>query len=205
MPSRRLPRAPSLEIVRRAQGGDAEAQRVLFEQFAPGLRARIQRRLPAAVRRKVSASDVIQEAWLTAFQRLGAFEYRGEGSFEAWLARIVENKVHDEVRRFLRTGKRDARRESPDPETLGVRGRSRSPSSLVADIEAEQALEQRIRSLPARARLVIDLVHREGLSWAAVGERMECTPEAARKLYARVIGRLGEDASPPARRTGRKR
>lgn len=203
MPSQPRPAPPPEDVVRRAQGGDAEAQRLLFEYFVPVLRARIQRRLPALVRRKVSASDVIQEAWLTAFQRLGTFEFRAEGTFEGWLARIVENKVRDEVRRFLRTGKRDARREGPDAETLGVRGRNRSPSSIAADNEAEQALEARIGRLPARARLVIDLVHREGLTWAEVGGRMECSPEAARKLYARVIGRLGDEVSAKPRRGGR--
>jgi RNA polymerase sigma-70 factor (ECF subfamily) len=204
MPPRPRSAAPPEEVVRRAQGGDADAQRQLFEHFGPRLRARVQRRMPALVRRKVSASDVVQEAWLTAFQRLDTFEFRGEGTFEAWLGRIVENKVRDEVRRFLRTGKRDARREGPDPETMGVREPAPSPSSVVANNEAGQVLEARIRRLPPRARLVVDLVHREGLTWSAAGERMECTPEAARKLYARVIGRLSDESLAKPARGGRR-
>jgi RNA polymerase sigma-70 factor (ECF subfamily) len=192
MPPKRGSEPPSDDVVRRAQRGDPEAQRLLYEHYIPLLRARIQRRLPSLVRRKVAASDVIQEAWLTAFQRLPSFEFRSEGTFEAWLARIVENKVRDEVRRFLRTGKRDARREGPDAATAGVRGKTRSPSSVVSGNEEREAVEERLRRLPARYRLVVDLVHREGLSWADVGERMGCSAEAARKLYARVIGRLGE-------------
>src|SRR5215212_4877689 len=84
-------------VVRRVRAGDEAAARLLFERHLPALRAKARARLPASLRGKVGASDVVQDAWLAAFLDLGAFEDRGDGSFAAWLRRILEHKVVDEV------------------------------------------------------------------------------------------------------------
>lgn len=181
--------------VRRAQRGDKEAERRLYEHFVPLLRARVQRRLPGLVRRKVGASDVVQEAYLTAFQRLEQFEDRGSGSFESWLSQIVENKVRDEMRRFLGTDKRDVRREGPDAQVVGVTGAVPTPSSAAESNEDREALQRQLAHLSERHRRVITLVNTEALPLAEVGARMGISAEAARKLYARAIGRLARRVS----------
>lgn len=46
--------------------------------------------------------DILQEAFVKAFQGLDRFEYRGEGSVRAWITRIV---VNDSLK-YLRTSSR---------------------------------------------------------------------------------------------------
>ena len=70
------------ELVRRVRAGDEAAARLLFDRHLPALRAKARARMPAALRGKVGASDVVQEAWLAAFLELlpsdvqAAFEFR---------------------------------------------------------------------------------------------------------------------------------
>ena len=102
------PIVPEADLIRRAQAGDEEAARTLFERHVADLRRRVHRGLPSLARGKLAESDVIQEAYLTAFVRLADFEDRGEGSFGRWLTKILDNKIRHEARRYLGTTKRAA-------------------------------------------------------------------------------------------------
>ena len=183
------------DLVRRVRDGDEAAARVLFERHLPALRARARARLPASLRGKVGASDVVQEAWLAAFLDLEGFEDRGDGSFAAWLRTILERRVADEVRRHAGAKKRDAKREvrlateaarfEPD------RGQA-TPSVLVRDAEESARLRAVVDSLSEDYATVIRLVHREGLTLVEAGARMGRTPDATRMLYNRAMDRLAD-------------
>jgi RNA polymerase sigma-70 factor (ECF subfamily) len=183
------------ELVGRVRAGDEAAARLLFDRHLPALRAKARARLPAALRGKVGASDVVQEAWLAAFLDLEGFEDRGDGSFAAWLRTILERRVADEVRRHAAAKKRDAKREvrlateaarfEPD------RGQA-TPSVLVRDAEESARLRAVVDSLSEDYATVIRLVHREGLTLVEAGARMGRTPDATRMLYNRAMDRLAD-------------
>src|SRR3954468_15759189 len=80
---------PDLELVRRAQAGDADAFGALVERN----RRAVFRAALAAVGSATEADDVAQEAFVTAFQKLSAF--RGEAAFKAWLLAITWRKAID--------------------------------------------------------------------------------------------------------------
>src|SRR5262245_55692459 len=103
------------ELARRARDGDAAAVAELHRRHDAMLRAHAAGRLPPAMRAKVGASDVVQDAWVGALASLADFEDRGPGSFAAWLRRILEFKAVDEVRRHVEAASRDARREVAIP------------------------------------------------------------------------------------------
>ena len=179
--------------IEQVRTGDEAAARALFEEYMPTLRARVRRKLPPSVRRKVAESDVIQEAYLAAFLSLGDFEDRGETSFRRWLGKILEHKILDEVRRYFGTRKRDARREQSvggDVPSLGRPTSDPSPSMLAMAAEERAALWQAVDELPENYRMVLHLVHRDGLTLTAAGERMARSPDAARKLYGRAVAKL---------------
>lgn len=181
------------ELVRRVRDGDEAAARDLFERHLPALRAKARARLPAALRGKVAESDVIQEAWMAAFLALGDFEDRGDGSFGAWLRRILERKVLDQVRRNLDAGKRDAERQvrlATAAELLTPAIGQPSPSAEVADAEEAQRVCAEIDRLPEDYAELLRLVHRDGLSIADAGTRLGRSADAARKLYGRALARL---------------
>jgi RNA polymerase sigma-70 factor, ECF subfamily len=188
------------EIVRRVRAGDESAARALFDRHLPLLRVAARSRLPRALRGKVGESDVIQEAYLAAFVRLGEFEDRGDGSFRRWLRQILEHKVVDEVRRHVEAGSRDARREvrlGTRAESLAGASDQTSPSMQVANAEEAAALRRAVDELPSAYAEVIRLVHQEGLTQVEAGARMGRSAEAVRKLYGRALARLASEVDDP--------
>jgi RNA polymerase sigma-70 factor (ECF subfamily) len=68
-----------------------------------------------------------------------------------------------------------------------------SPESRVAAEEASAALDRAVDLLPVDYREVIVLRHGQGLSFAELGQLIDRSDEAARKLYVRAIERLGQE------------
>jgi RNA polymerase sigma-70 factor (ECF subfamily) len=173
------------------RAGDEAAARLLFERHLPALRAKARARLPVSLRGKVAESDVIQDAWLAAFLSLGDFEDRGDGSFAAWLRQILDHKLLDGVRRHAGVAMRDARREQRLATGAPVADAGQpSPSAEVVSIERSAALRAVVGGLPEDQRVVVRLVHEEGLSLVQAGARMGRSPDAARMLYSRALSRL---------------
>jgi RNA polymerase sigma-70 factor (ECF subfamily) len=191
------------DLVRRVRAGDEAAARRLFERHLPALRAKARSRLPASLRGRVAESDVIQQAYLAAFLAIGDFEDRGDGSFAAWVRKILEHRIDNEVRDGITAAKRDARREIRIPTGTHGAGPARdqpSPSEeLVADEDAARVRAARQR-LSDDHRTVVALVHDEGLTLAAAGARMGRSAEAARKLYSRAVAELAARLRPPENR-----
>ena len=183
------------EPIRSIQEGDEAAARALFERYVPALRAQVRRNMPPSMRRKVAESDMIQEAYLAAFLSLGNFEDRGEEAFRSWLAKILQHKIQDEMRRYFGTSKRDARREQSEsvvgqPLPAPASDADPSPSMQAMAAEERAAMWSAVEHLPPDYAQVIRLVHRDGLTLAEAGARMDRKPDAARKLYGRAVARL---------------
>ena len=82
-------------FVSAAAVGDPAAFGMLVEEHTPRLQARITRKLGS----REAAEDVLQEAFVAAFQRLETL--RDPESFGAWLCSIADNKVRMWHRRRL--------------------------------------------------------------------------------------------------------
>lgn len=183
------------DLVRRIRGGDDLALKALSDRYAARLTRRVQQRLMPGMRRKVAASDILQEAYLSALPRLGDFEDRGEGSFGRWFGRIVEVKIADAVRRHVQAAKRGVRREvtrSARCPTNRFAGQAPSPSQVLVGAELKEAIRAALEELPEDSRLVIDLLQEERLSLEEAADRMGRTKEAVKKLYGRALSRLEE-------------
>ena len=181
------------ELVQRFQAGDRDALETLFQRHLATLRARIERWLSAPIRRKVSVSDVLQEARLVALRRLLDFQPRSDDAVRAWLARIAELKAREVVKRYAVAGKRASGREvTRDARPATAQFLARDPSPSQAAITAEDlALARRaLEALPADHRDVLRLVREEGLTLREAGERMGRSREAAKKLYGRAAARF---------------
>lgn len=182
-------------LIARAREGDEDAFRQLLERHGPSLRRKVRRQLPGLLRRKVGESDVLQSAFLIANEKLAEFEYRGEGSFEAWLDRIIAFKVRELVRHYRGTAKRQLNREitRPDrPASGDAPADQASPSAHAMATELEGRVQQAIGQLPEDYRTVLGLVRNEGLGAEEAGLRMSRSANAVAKLYARAICRLKE-------------
>jgi RNA polymerase sigma-70 factor, ECF subfamily len=190
-----LTRCTDEELVRLVLAGDGTAARVLFERHEQVLRSRARRRLVGGLRRKVGASDIVQETYLSVFTDLTGFEDRGPGSFRRWLDTVLECRAKDEARRHVGAAKRSARREVSRPADVsdpGPRAWGDSPSVAAVKQEDREMLLRAITSMEGDDRRVLELVHLEGKGFADAGRALGRSTGAARKLYARAVLRLGK-------------
>jgi RNA polymerase sigma-70 factor (ECF subfamily) len=184
---------PDAILLQRAREGDGTAFQELFERHMSLIRAKIRHRLPPAVRRKVSASDVVQEARIVAMRRLSEFEDRGPGSFGAWIHRIVELKLHEAVRHFRGPAKRHVGREVGEGSVTRARqiaAPDPTPSQVLMHAEEQEAARRALAALPEDYRTILVLTREKGLTLREAAGRMGRTLDAARKLSARALRRF---------------
>lgn len=94
----------TLLLIRRTRAGDGDAGNELFLRYAKPL----ERFVRARVHQTADADEVLQEAQMRAVAAVHApsgFEYRGIGSFWAFLRQIARNMIIEQARRGGRRGR----------------------------------------------------------------------------------------------------
>ena len=74
-------------ILRLFRDGDPAAPRILYDKYSALLYAVCLRYVAV----EMDAEDVLQESFITIFDRIESFEDRGKGSLKAWMVRIAVN------------------------------------------------------------------------------------------------------------------
>jgi RNA polymerase sigma-70 factor (ECF subfamily) len=182
-------------LVERIRAGDEDAFGTLSRRYDAVIANRVRRLLPAAVCRRVSAADVLQEVYVVAFNRFSDFEYRGEGSFRNWLMRIADLKVRKAIQVYAGTAKRAVGREvsrGRRADTAAFAGRRTSPSEAAIGHEMADHAREAMATLPDDYRTVLRLAIEERLLLREIAERMGRSREAVKKLYARALSRFTE-------------
>ena len=161
------------QIVKLVLQGQVE----LFELLMRRYNRRLFRMTRAILKDDAEAEDVMQEAYVRAYENLTKF--RGESSFATWLTRIA---VHEALARAKRRGLiepiEDAETEAVPEMPLG--SSISNPEEMAAQRELKVALEAAIDSLPMLYRSVIVLRYVEELSVRETAECLEISEEAAR-------------------------
>ncbi len=147
-------------LVSRALANDREAVEALFVRYRDRLRAALRKLVGPKYRLLLADSeDATQDAILSALRRLNQFEYRGDGSFLAWLLKGAEFEIVRRVR-AIETQKRSAARANVDLDTQLVRvlpGKDPSPADILDEQEMAERVRQALSQLPDREREVIVL------------------------------------------------
>lgn len=86
------------QIVNGVKNGDRKAMREMYDLLAGAVMATAMRYLAD----RDECRDVLQECFLKAFTRISEFVYRGQGSLQAWMNRIVANESINRLRRQSR-------------------------------------------------------------------------------------------------------
>jgi RNA polymerase sigma-70 factor (ECF subfamily) len=182
-------------LLQRAREKDQDAVGLLFERYRDPLRRALRRSLGSNYRDiLLDSEDAVQDGILAAFADFERFEYRGEGSFLAWLLRVAERKVLMRLREKGRL-KRGAGRVSRMDSLPGVNwdpvAREAGPLEEVAGLELEERIRESLEELGERERVVIVLRRFFGLSATQIREEMGLVSEgAARALLSRAQARL---------------
>lgn len=180
------------------RGDKAGVERLIAEhQQYLAMLARVE--LGTISRRTVSESDIVQQTLIDISQGVEGFRGQSRVEFSSWLKKLVINNILDVVKRFRSTRRSGMSREV-SLETWGQEFRTRdqaqlsttanSPCSVAVRKETEFALEAALQRLKSRHRATIYMRHQDCYTFAEIGERLGCTEEAARKVWARAISLL---------------
>ncbi len=187
-------------LLQRFAQGDKEAFAELFQIYREQIKDRLELRLGAELRRKVDASDIMQEAYLSATRHLGEFRGDTPESFIQWLTVIASRRMTDVCRRYLAYEKRDIRREvneTADEAGEGLEGLlallpdgTVGPAVRVSIEELRRNVRAAIEQLPEHYRMVIELRYFEGLKLDEIARRLGKTKGAVAMLLSRAAEKL---------------
>ena len=188
--------AETVRLLALAGAGDRAAFNELFDRYRGFMLHSAERRLSPRVRPRLDASDVVQEAHLDAFQRLGDFLRRRPMSFRLWLLKTVHERLLKIERRHLAAAKRSVDREVllSDASSMDLArqftSRGSSPSSPVQTEELAGRIRMILAGLSESEREIILLRNFDGLSNQEVAALLELNPETTKKRYSRALLRL---------------
>lgn len=158
------------EVVDRVRAGDTALYEIIMRRY----NQRLYRVARAIVRDDGEAEDVMQAAYVRAYEHLGQFA--GRAPFSAWLTRIA---VHEALLRLRKRGRID---QLEDSEIVGGAGlnmaeTSPDPEQITTRAELRQLLEEAILDLPEQYRAVLMLRDVEELSTAETADALSLTEE----------------------------
>lgn len=177
----------TFQLLDRANRGDSAALDTLFARYLKPLQHWASGRLPRWARNAADTHDLVQDTLLNAFRRIGSFEPRREGAFQAYLRQAVMNRIRDQIRR---TGTRPAIETFEEAEHQ----HPASPLEDVIGLETFERYEAALARLaPAEREAVIGRVEL-GQSYDELAAALEKpSADAARMAVARALVRLAEE------------
>jgi RNA polymerase sigma-70 factor (ECF subfamily) len=164
------------EVVRRVVAGDV----ALFEILMRRHNQRVARTVRAILGGDDDVEDVMQQAYLNAFEHLRQFA--GEARFATWLTRIAVNEA------LARRRKRDRFfSEGGDEMTIAsLESEIPDPEQQAAGSELRQAMEREVEALPDAFRTVLVLRDVEGLSTAETAASLDISEDLVKTRLHRA-------------------
>jgi RNA polymerase sigma-70 factor (ECF subfamily) len=178
-------------LVRKAQAGD----RLAFEELVRRYDRDVLRLALNLVHRSEDARDIYQESFLRVYRNLHRFRF--ECSFYTWLYRIVTNVALDQLRR------RTARPEDQAPVAEEADGGTRdffdrqpessaaaNPEKRLLGQELGEQIEEAMRRLSPRERMVFEMKHFQGMRLRAIGDLLGTSEETIKNSLFRATRKL---------------
>ncbi|SCK51744.1 ECF subfamily RNA polymerase sigma factor, BldN family [Streptomyces sp. WMMB 322] len=168
-----------MDLVERAQAGEAEAFGRLYDQYSDTVYRYIYYRVGG----RATAEDLTSETFLRALRRIGTFTWQGR-DFGAWLVTIARNLVADHFKssRF--------RLEVTTGEMLDANEVERSPEDSVLESLSNAALLEAVRRLNPQQQECVTLRFLQGLSVAETARAMGKNEGAIKTLQYRAVRTL---------------
>ena len=182
--------------VERTLAGDRDAYRVLVERHSYSV-FRLAYRMTG---NRHDAEEVVQEAFLRGYQKLGQFASRA--NFGTWVYRIAANYAIDRMRQRQ---KEDARRETPrvedgdgmdnDPVNR-VQDEAPTPERLTQSLELRKQMEQALAALSEAERTAFVMRHWEGCGIEEIAGVLKSSSSAAKNTVFRAVQKLRNALQP---------
>ena len=174
----------SVELLRQARAGGAEARERLVARYRQALARWAHGRLPRYAREYRDTDDIVQEALIRAMDALESgdrFQPRHEEAFLAYLRQIVRNHILDEIRRANRQPRREEFHER-------LAGAGASPLQEAIDQQFLKRYEECLSQLSEDQRRSVVLRLELGLSYGEIARKLKRpSANAARQVIVRAV------------------
>lgn len=147
--------------IRRVAGGDRTALRLVYDETAPKLFGVLLRIL----RDRSEAEDVLQEIYLTVWQKAAAFD-ETRASPITWLVAMARNRAIDRLRATA-----GARRNEPIEAAEAVADPMPLADAVVATAQENERLQSCLDTLEAHQSAAIRAAFLRGLTYEQLAER----------------------------------
>jgi RNA polymerase sigma factor (sigma-70 family) len=165
------------ELIGLVREGDLEALDRITRCFGDRLLAVGRQRC----RNEEDAQDAVQDTLLSAGRNLTSF--RGDGSLEGWLVRMVANACF----RMRRGRKNDPSLHTTEAQLFSDR---ESPEQAVQRGQVGELLEGVLLDLSSQDRAILILAEGEGWTGPEIAQEMGMSPGAVRTRLTRIRQRL---------------
>jgi RNA polymerase sigma factor (sigma-70 family) len=156
--------------------GNPRMQRMLYEKFSPKMYALCIR----YAGNTDDAQDILQDGFVKVYSNIS--KYKGTGSFEGWIRRIIVNTAIEHFRKKNMLYAIDEKTEIQLAD---------ENSNVFNQLEAKELLEI-IKSMPAGYRTVFNLYAVEGYTHKEIATMMNLTEGTSKSQYARAKSWLQE-------------
>jgi RNA polymerase sigma-70 factor (ECF subfamily) len=175
------------DVVKRVLAGETALYEILMRRY----NQRLYRVARSILRNDVDAEDVMQEAYVRAYQHLNQFA--GEAKFSTWLTKIAVYEALGRLRRQGRTENLDSVLDSGRHVMARMTSDTQDPERQAYDHELRVVLEGAVDSLPEIYRMVFVLRSVEGLSVAETAGCLDIGAEAVKTRLHRARSLLRKD------------
>ena len=173
----------------------------LLSENRSRLHRMVQLRMDRRLQGRVDASDVIQEAYVEATERLAEYERDPKMPPFLWLRFITAQRLLRIHRSHFGVQARDPRREislfagnMPEATSAALAaqliGQQTSPSQAAMRAETRLQLQEALNALGEIDREVLALKHSEQLTSGEIAVVLDISESAARKRYIRALRKL---------------
>jgi RNA polymerase sigma-70 factor (ECF subfamily) len=167
-----------------AKEGNEDAFRRLYDEN----RERVFRIAYRYTRSVHDAEDIMQDAFVKAFKRIGTFKFQNNSSFSAWLSSICINCALDHLRKQKRR-KMDATIPLEDM-IIEPEASNPSPEAAAEKKETFRLINDAAAGLTPKQQVVFDLRYNGHHSIKEIAGLMSCSENAVKTHLSRSVHKL---------------
>jgi RNA polymerase sigma-70 factor (ECF subfamily) len=138
-----------------------------------------------------AAEDVVQESFISAYRKIKSFR---EGSFKAWICRIVTNRCYDELRKIKRRPSVPLDPLNADDETIDsnewLEDPGETPEEHTLRSELNKAIQWCLNKLEVEFRTIVVMVDIQGFDYKETAAIVKKPLGTVKSRLARARQRL---------------
>lgn len=190
------------QLLNNAREGDGTAVNQLLDRHREAVRRMIDLRMDQVLKRRVDASDIVQDVMIEANRRLETYLSDPVMPFHLWLRQMAKDRLIDAHRRHRGAARRSMDREQPLANAANnessvdlmtqLRDDELTPAAAATWNELERRFQAACDQLETQDQEIVLMRHFEHLTNGEAASALDLTPQAASMRYLRAMRRLRE-------------